>query len=240
MQFTTVTAVENARLLGPAPVRAAAGGTALSGQRAAILEQLQQQPGPATVATLAGELALHPNTVREHLDALVERGLALRERAPARGRGRPAWTYTAASGAVEPDARVREYAGLATALAGHLARTSSEPTAEALEAGRAWGRELAAAAAPEPPASAAQARRKIVALLDGLGFAPEPDARATTAALRRCPLLDAARRYPDVVCSVHLGIVRGALDVYGGDPERTDLLPFSEPGACRLHLLTRR
>ena len=34
-------------------------------------------------------------------------------------------------------------------------------------------------------------------------------------------------------------IVRGAMDVLGGDPERTDLVPFAEPGACRLRLLTR-
>ena len=40
-----------------------------------------------------------------------------------------------------------------------------------------------------------------------------------------------------VVCAVHLGIVRGALEVYGGDPTHTDLLPFSEPGACRLEML---
>jgi hypothetical protein len=37
---------------------------------------------------------------------------------------------------------------------------------------------------------------------------------------------------------VHLGIVRGALDRLGGDPEPTALLPFAEPGACRLHLDT--
>jgi hypothetical protein len=41
-----------------------------------------------------------------------------------------------------------------------------------------------------------------------------------------------------VVCQVHLGIVRGALEVYRGDPEPTALLPFAEPGACRLHLRT--
>ena len=28
------------------------------------------------------------------------------------------------------------------------------------------------------------------------------------------------------------------MDVLSGDPERTALLPFAEPGACRLYLLT--
>jgi predicted ArsR family transcriptional regulator len=79
----------------------------------------------------------------------------------------------------------------------------------------------------------------VVGLLDELGFAPEADSRAATVALRRCPLLDAAREHPQVVCQVHLGIVRGALEHHGGDPEPTDLIPFAEPGACRLHLDTR-
>src|SRR3546814_19925983 len=57
--------------------------------------------------------------------------------------------------------------------------------------------------------------------------------KATTVRLTRCPLLETAKEFPDVVCGVHLGIVRGALEEYGGDSERTDLFAFSEPGACR-------
>jgi predicted ArsR family transcriptional regulator len=76
----------------------------------------------------------------------------------------------------------------------------------------------------------------VVDVLSELGFDPETDAGATTARLRRRPLLDTARAFPDVVCPVHLGIVRGALAALGGDPEAAALLPFSEVGACRLHL----
>ena len=32
----------------------------------------------------------------------------------------------------------------------------------------------------------------------------------------------------------------GALEEYGADPDGTELLPFAEPGACRLHLMQRR
>ena len=41
---------------------------------------------------------------------------------------------------------------------------------------------------------------------------------------------------PEVVCSVHLGIVRGALDTWGTTSDETSLVPFAEPGACLLHL----
>ena len=69
--------------------------------------------------------------------------------------------------------------------------------------------------------------------------APQADARSSVVRLTRCPLLEAAHKYPDVVCGVHLGLAEGALEEYGADPEGTELLPFAEPGACRLHLMRR-
>jgi predicted ArsR family transcriptional regulator len=134
-------------------------------------------------------------------------------------------------------------------LAAHIGQTSEQPSADAIEAGRVWGRELVrqanlskgqASTAVAP--SAVATRRTVVTVLEGLGFAPTADARVCVVKLHRCPLLEAAHRNPQVVCSVHLGLVRGALDELGADPERTErtaLQPFSEPGACRLDMLPR-
>jgi predicted ArsR family transcriptional regulator len=208
-------------------------GPQLSPQRAQVLAALRRG-GPRTVTALAAALGLHPNTVREHLDGLVELGLASREQAPSSGRGRPAWRYTA-----EPEhvpAAARDYAALATVLAAHLARTSTAPADDAAAAGRDWGRALVAGRPAR--ADAAQARRDVVRLLGEVGFAPEADARDRTVLLRRCPILDAARRHPDVVCHVHAGLVSGALESLGDveDAERVELRPFAVPGACLLHL----
>ena len=72
-------------------------------------------------------------------------------------------------------------------------------------------------------------------VLDDLGFECEIDARSPAQVrLTRCPLLEAAYRHTDVVCAVHLGIVRGVLEENGADPTGTRLLPFSEPNACGL------
>lgn len=221
--------------MGPAPVRGSLD-PSLSAAREAVLERLHLSRRPMTIARMAADLGVHANTAREHLDALVARGLATRDRAPATGRGRPAWCYTAVDDHPEPDPRVRDYAGLAAALAGHLARTSPNPAGDGLSAGWAWGRSLVAGRPPHPGPTP---RHQVVGLLEELGFAPEADDAASTVALRRCPLLDAAREHTQVVCQVHLGLVRGALEHQGGDPEPTALLPFSEPGACRLHLDTR-
>ena len=120
-------------------------------------------------------------------------------------------------------------------LARQLARTSANPSEDALEAGHAWGEHLAAGGSADA-LSPAQSRRQVVQLLDNLGFEPQPDARAHAVRLRRCPLLEAAVEQPEVVCSVHLGIVRGALDTWGTTSDETSLVPFAEPGACLLHL----
>lgn len=207
----------------------------LSAPRAAVFDLLVAQPEPCTVAALARLIHQHPNTVREHLDGLVESGLVERTRSRSTGRGRPAWLYAALEGEDNPGAR--EYAGLASALAAQLARTSDDPAGDAVEAGRTWGRELARA--HEPARNPTEARREVVAVLDELGFSPDPDPRAMVVKLRRCPLLEAAYRHPDIVCGVHLGIVQGVLEQIGGPPEGTALLPFAEPGACRLELTDR-
>lgn len=223
---------------GPRPVTPAAERRALSPARATVLDAVQATGEPVTLASLAETTGLHPNTLREHLEALVARGLVRRGRSTPRGRGRPAWLYSPA----DPDlsAGGSEYAGLAATLAAHIHRTSSDPTADAVAAGRAWGRDLARKAGPPPRAGDAAAREQVARLLDQVGFGPESDEGATTVRLTRCPLLETAREYPDVVCGVHLGIVRGALDEYGADSDHTDLFAFSEPGACRLELHTRK
>ncbi len=207
----------------------------MSASRAALLDLLAVQPEPTTLAALVAATGLHANTVREHLEALERDGLVTRRQAPPSGRGRPAWLYQA----MAPDTGSSEYAGLAAALAATLKRTSADPTADAVAAGVDWGHDLAADHGRPDRPTAAAARREVVALLDDIGFGPEPNDPNTVVRLTRCPLLEAAHKYPDIVCGVHLGLVRGALEEYGADPEGTDLRPFAEPGACRLRLGAR-
>lgn len=206
-----------------------------------VLEALENQPEPCTVAAIASILQQHTNTIREHLDGLVNSGLAQRERKAPDGPGRPSWQYEAVTGQLT-SSNAMEYAGLASALAGQIARSSADPQADALAAGHTWGQELIARGEAtlddnaKPGAKQKQARETVVKLLRSLDFAPETEADSSTVMLRRCPLLEAAYRNPDVVCGVHLGLVRGALDALGASSEGSDLLPFAEKGGCRLVL----
>lgn len=229
--------MENSGLLGPAPAPAGTAEVALSAQRLAVLHHVRSH-GPVSVAATAAALALHPNTVRAHLEALTTRDLIERTTVADGRRGRPAAHYRPS--ATDPTAQVRAFATLATVLADQLARISPHPERDAEEAGVAWGRDLAHQTAGHHRGT--DARDVVVDGLARLGFAPsppDPDAPGGGIALRRCPLLDAARRNPDIVCRVHQGIVVGMLDQLQA-PVATELVPFAEPGACRLRMPSRR
>ncbi|MGW4024409.1 hypothetical protein ACWEEL_23950, partial [Streptomyces sp. NPDC005009] len=147
--------------------------------------------------------------------------------------GGPAWRDRARPPLETP---ARESAGLAALLAPGIARTSADPRGDALAAGEDWGRVLTDG--QEPSADPREARERLLDLLGEIGFAPEADAEAREVRLPRCPFVETAREHPGVICGVHEGLARAALGALGENPQEIELLPFAEPGACRLHLDT--
>lgn len=208
----------------------------LTEPRATLLEVLQRQPDPVSIDAVVEKTGRHPNTVREQLNWLVDAGLVARTKAPAEGRGRPAWLYFVPGERPEED----EYAELAAALAWQVADTSAHPSEEGRRAGRRWGEEICQRQGIAPKGNARQGRAVTVEVMEQLGYAPDPDDRLDKVMLRRCPLLQAAHQFPEVVCSTHLGLVETVAARAGADPDRVDLVPFAEPGACRLRLLAPR
>jgi predicted ArsR family transcriptional regulator len=188
----------------------------LTASQGRLLAVLQGATGPMTLADLEAATGLHPNTLRGHLDALTQHGRVSRVPMPPTGRGRPAWGYLA---------REPEYASLALALAEGLDdATEGEPPAMA--GGRAWGQRLRDRVAP---GDEVEPRERVLLALQHTGFAPEAD--GSTIRLTACPLLDAARAHPDVVCRVHLGLVEGVL----GQPGAR-LVPRPDTLGCRVDL----
>ena len=216
----------------------------MSKARAAVLAKLRQMAGTLSVEQLTVQTGQHSNTAREHLEALVGDGYATKTAAPKDGRGRPAWLYQAT---VEPGGPVG-YAALAAALAQHMAVHSENPAAEGEGAGRAWARAMAparttgAGADPlangaQPLAAAAKATRSRVATaLELAGFGVQKNRDATELTLTVCPIVEAARENPEVVCAVHLGLVKELLAGSGLPEDDVELLPFAGPGICTLHM----
>jgi predicted ArsR family transcriptional regulator len=197
------------------------------------------------IGELAAAVGLHPNTAREHLDRLIEAGLVVSDAAPPSGRGRPSLRYRA-SAASDDEGAFRD---LAAVLADELSRRPDAPVA-AVRAGERWGHAAASTAARSaafgptaagsatgPPRTRRETARaaveRLVDLLDDAGYAPErPVAGDGVIRLRRCPFGDLAGRHREVVCGVHLGLMRGVLAELDAPFDDVSLQPFVEPDLC--------
>jgi predicted ArsR family transcriptional regulator len=136
-----------------------------------------------------------------------------------------------------PDADEDGYRVLAGILAARLERESGADAArEAAAAGRDWARTLAPVADLPSPATPAQARRRVVQVLDGMGFAPADTGPDGPIELHRCPFLQVAEEHSLVVCGVHLGLMQGVLDDVAAPVGVARLEPFVAPGLCLAHL----
>ncbi len=202
--------------------------------RLRILEELRGQ-GLLDSRELGKRVGLHPNTIRSHVDQLIEAGLARAQTAAPVGRGRPRVLYEAVA-----DGEAAQQSGyrlLAQILASYLA-TSERPQAVAESAGRAWGRYLTEKPSSFAGVSANEATRKVVQLFSELGFMPEAVAESDERRilLHRCPFREVARSNQTVVCAVHLGMLKGALAEMGAPLQATQLEPFVEPTLCIAHL----
>ena len=204
-----------------------------------MLEVLQASDVPLGVGEVAARVGLHANTTRFHLDGLVEQRLARRENEDRDTPGRPRALYAAVPHG--PRAGRRSYRLLAEILTSYLASSSRHPERAALKAGEAWGRFLTERPAPFRKVDAAAATRQLVDTLDGIGFAPEPvtAGRQRRVLLHHCPFREAAEEHREVVCTIHLGLMRGLLDELNAPIDAVRLDPFVEPNLCVTHLAHR-
>ena len=209
--------------------------TAVSKPRPRLLELLRNSDNPLDVYELAAATGLHISTVRFHLAVLARDNRITLRTTPRATPGRPRTVYDVAEDDAPPD----RYRSLAGALAAGMAGTSRTRRRRAEEAGRQWSTTLLAETSRTVPPDAAA--RQITHLLAGLQFDPEltqevPAAREREIRLRACPYRDVALEHPDVVCSVHLGLLKGILDQLGAPFASARIVPFVEPQLCLAYL----
>ncbi|MEV0428220.1 helix-turn-helix domain-containing protein [Micromonospora sp. NPDC050495] len=208
----------------------------LGASRSRVLEVLRAAAEPVAVQDVAERSGLHRNTARFHLDGLVDAGLAAREAEDRSMPGRPRIVYRALVSQVP--AGQRNYRLLAEMLTSVVADTLPEPDRAAVTAGEAWGRYLADRPAPSQRIDAAEAVRRLSTVLADAGFAPgaAEGAADPVIPLRHCPFREIAEQHREVVCSLHLGLMRGVLAEIRAPLAADRLEPFVQPSLCLAYL----
>jgi predicted ArsR family transcriptional regulator len=216
---------------------AAAAYRALSDEgRVRLFTLISERDRPLDVAEMAAALELHPNTIRSHLRRLEAVGLVLSETEIRSSRGRPRLLFTTGPAAAGIAQGARDYRLLASMLAGYASTDTSDPSSVAETTGRTWGGYLAGPDRLHPSEipDAAASVAMIARMMERLGFAPEvkDTGGVVELHLHNCPFREVAERYPNVVCALHLGILRGALEESAATLHATELQPFVTPSLC--------
>jgi len=201
--------------------------------RYAIYLELARSPRPLVTAEIAELLGLHPNTVRPHLERMREVGL-VEVTTDARGEvGRPQHRYALAPDApslgLEPPT-----IPLLARMAIEMAERLGASPADAAAVGEAEGRTRAA-----PFADAPSTLEALVADLDRLGFDPvvsESDDGNAVVAFANCPFAAYAETHPDLVCSLHRGLVAGFVAAMG-DAAIIEFCPLVHRTPCQVALV---
>ena len=203
--------------------------------RYAIYLELVRAPRPRTTAEIAETLGLHPNTVRPHLERMRDVGLVTVEVGGRGEIGRPQHRYSLAEAApslgLEPPV-LPILARMVLSLAERLGADAGDAHAVGAEEG---GRR--AARYRQAPSSL----EALVSDLDGLGFDPvvtgDPDDDdAAVVAFANCPFGDVAEQHPDLVCSLHHGLVAGFI-AQMGDTEVREFCSVAHRTPCQVSLV---
>ena len=212
--------------------------------RYAIYLELARSPRPLATAEIAETLGLHPNTVRPHLERMRDVGL-LDIETEARGTvGRPQHRYSLAADAPLPGAGARHLprpGPHAAAGGGHRRpgrRGGGRGRPRPGPGRRGGGRAADATRAPDPAGDAVACLEGLMSRLDALGFDPAVAVDAegmATVAFTHCPFRELAETHPEIVCSLHQGLVEGFVSAAGG--AAVDVFhPLTDRTPCQVDL----
>jgi predicted ArsR family transcriptional regulator len=202
--------------------------------RYAIYLELARSPVPLATADIAESLGLHANTVRPHLERMREVGLLDVATEVRSGVGRPQHLYSLAAGAPSLGLEPPPFPMLARMLL-RLAASARISTEDAVDAGRVQGR-------ADAPARVDSCLEALVAELDVLGFDPTvtgtDDGECAVVGFAHCPFRELAEAHPDLVCSLHRGMVEGFVETMG-DAEVDDFHPLVHRQPCQVSISSR-
>lgn len=171
-----------------------------------------------TIDELCEATGLHANTVREHLQRLIEGGYVIPTIEHRTTRGRPRTLYSAATGTPEASSPV-----------------ARDKVAEAARRGDMMRRVLS----EQDSALGREATNQLDALIEHLeesGFEPVVDEDELTVDLAPCPHVVSRPEDRAILCQVHLGLMQGVLTQAGGPVATHCVRAAARPEDCTVQL----
>jgi len=204
--------------------------------RYAIYLELARSARPLSTSDIADTLGLHPNTVRPHLERMRDAGLLQIQIEIRSGVGRPQHLYSLADDAPSLGLEPPTFPMLARMLLS-LARRGALGGDEAAEIGREQGRADALLHADD-----ASCLEAVVTQLFSLGFDPaiagSDDGETAVIGFCHCPFRELAESFPELVCSLHQGMIEGMVEALGG-AEVDDFHPLVHREPCQVTISSR-
>ncbi len=205
--------------------------------RYAIYLELARSTRPLTTAEIADTIELHPNTVRPHLERMRDAGLVAVEVGGRGEIGRPQHRYSLASDAPSLGLEPPVMPVLAS-----MVLSMAERLGAGTEDARAVGADEGARRAG-PFRSAPSSLEAVVSDLDRLGFDPvvsdaDGDPESAVVAFANCPFGELAAEHPDLVCSLHHGLIAGFVREMG-DTEVREFCSVVDRTPCQVTLGAR-
>lgn len=198
------------------------GYSAISSYSRVEILHLVQQRSQRTIAELVEATGLHPNTVREHLQRLIDGGYVVSAPELRTTRGRPRTLFSAVDGDGEESSPIAMRKARDAAARGDIMRRvlpETEPATEGL------GRD---------------AIHQIDAIIDHLeetGFAPHFDGVELALDVTPCLHQSTQAEHRQTLCAVHLGIMQGVLTQAGGPLQASAVSTEGRPNGCVVQLM---
>ncbi|WP_024796034.1 helix-turn-helix transcriptional regulator [Tomitella biformata] len=209
-----------------------------SPSRVALINELRTAGGPLDAHQLSEICGLHVTTVRFHLEALITAGLVASTTAPSNGRGRPRLLYSSVSQMAQTSEE-DSYLQLSRLMAQSWAsNTGGTPAERAEQAGREWAKSsISESEAGQRPL--VQVAAEVNAMFTEIGFEPEllDTADGIHFELHACPFGAIAAEHPEIVCNIHLGLLRGTIERLTRVGYQAKITPWATPTMCQAAVL---
>lgn len=180
---------------------------------------LVQERAHRTIGELTTATGLHANTVREHLQRLIDGGYVVEEREQRTTRGRPRVLYSAATGEASASSPIARRKVQDAASRGDLLRRAMPWTAT-----------------DTLPSEATHQLDALVEHLEESGFEPIVDEATLTVDLSPCTHASAHNCHLQTLCRVHVGLMQSVLTQAGGPLSARGVRPAQHLDECIVEL----